>query len=130
MDEETIRNNNDVAASWGPIEDALRRYDGQTACRILQDLRRDDPRIWNGCHWKVNNWLVSWFRDNSVIDEKFHLDDFSSDDFVNFILKLYPFRIEATWNSDDLPHILHELRLLRDERDGLRRKAYAERAGG
>lgn len=110
MDEESQKNNDLVAASWYPIRAALEKYDGVQAMNLLAAARENSLGTWNGCYWKVNGWFEDWFRAKAPLDDHFPMDDFGSDDFVRFILKLYPTKKMATWDTDDLPHMCHELR--------------------
>jgi hypothetical protein len=74
MDEETIKNNEMVAAAWYPIRSALENYDGQLAMTQLQAARNSSLKAWNGCYWKVEAWFKDWFRTRAPVDEKFPLE--------------------------------------------------------
>jgi hypothetical protein len=95
---------------WPKLRASLAGHDGLEAKHILDALRDTDFGTWNGLYWRANKWFVDWFRARAVRDEKFPYDDFAEDDFVRFIIKLYPQRRTATWGPEDLPHMLHDLR--------------------
>ena len=108
MEQEAQNNNQAVADAWFPIKAMLDKYDGSTAMNALQSLRERDQRIWNGVYWKVNGWFVDWFRRHQRPDDRFPFDDFGHDDYVRFLIRVLG---RQTWNSEDLPALLTELRM-------------------
>jgi len=103
-----------IESTWQEIRAMLAAGDGRSAEARLSRLRETDRPIWNAVHWRVEEWLVDWFRGRGFGRcENFPNDDFSREALTSFLVAIYPNDPDAaTLESVKIPRILQELRAL------------------
>lgn len=113
----------EIASNFAMIRDALARYDGAEAARILERLAEVDRPIWNACLWKAEDWLVSWFDGRGLgRNENFVRENFAREALTSFLYRIFPADLDPSrFTAEKLPRICQELRRLDQEVRNARR---------
>lgn len=102
-----------IDSAWQDLQAALAVGDGHRAASLLEQRRQGDRPVWNALHWRVDEWLQSWFVGRGLHTcDNFPNDDFRREALTAFLFRIYPNDPEAaTLHSFKLPRILQELRV-------------------
>ena len=99
----------EIEHAWGQIKPALVAYDGSRAFRLMDALYDDNFQIWNACYWRTERWLKSWFR-GRFSHKWTDGEDHSGGEWVEFVRRCYPDRLDGRWSANELPYLLQQLK--------------------